>query len=636
MRFLKWNIIFTKIKVLCGILGIKINTSFEEFDKNRIKKGLEKIHHRGPDHSDYKFVAPYLFGHTRLSVIDTSTAGHQPMTKQEDQYTLVFNGEIYNFQDLKNDLLSKGYRFESQSDTEVLLNYLIEYGEQGISSLNGCFAFAFYDQKKRKLILARDPMGINPLFYHYEKNEFAFASNIKAIASIAQQKLNFSDQIPQYFKFGYTPGTATLFEGIEELAPGHCLLLNEKHEISIQKIMPTLPKDIFNHKKRPETTLRSLLENAVLKRLKADVPLGCFLSGGVDSSIISALAFKHKTDVNTFSIGIGDQAYYDESRYAEQVAQHIGTAHQTIKITENDFQERYDDIMDAFEFPFADASAINLFFLCEATRKNVTVALSGDGADELFGGYRKHIAFQNTTHRNFKTWALDILYPLSKLSKANRDSKWADLSRKIQKFHTLKHTPNHKKAEFLASFGKTVFIETLTQQKLTATRFDDYQVNTLNDLLLADQQIVLPGDMLTKVDMMSMRHSLEVRTPFLDPEVVAFANQLPETQKTNLTKGKVILRNAFQDLLPKFVFERPKKGFEAPIHKWIFNRLPELKQKDFFNVDFLQTQALFHPSTVKKLLQDFENKKYPEVQFHFWSYLVFQEWYTRNQNIINA
>lgn len=621
---------------MCGILGINVSTSSEKISDQFIKNGLKKIHFRGPDHSDYVDVGQWIMGHTRLSIIDTSANANQPMTDNSGQYTIIFNGEIYNFQDLKNNLLANGIQFSTQSDTEVLLYHLIQNGKKGIPQLNGCFSFAFYDKSEKRMILARDPMGINPLFYTKTKNHFAFSSSVKAIFEIFNPTVKFSEQWNQYFRYGYIPGSPTLFKDVKCLTPGEVMEIDDKNQTTLTWIPPETKHYSYKSISDAEKRLADAIESAVIQRLQADVPLGCFLSGGIDSSIISLIASRNKTDVNTFSIGIEDQKFYDESNYAEEVAQYIGSAHHTIRLNEDLFNEHFEDFMDALDYPFADSSAINVFFLAKETRKHVTVALSGDGADELFGGYQKHSAFVMANKKNMKNAIINLIGKSIKGQKTNADSHWSNVLRKIQKFSTLLNTPDEEKIEFLAAFGEEKFIQQLTGNSGKSNLYEAFDHNDFQELLLRDQKLVLPGDMLSKVDMMSMRNSLEVRTPFLDKEVVNIANQLPKNLKNNGKLNKIILRNIYKSQLPTNVFKRPKQGFEVPVYKWLINKIDYFEKVDYFHPDYIAQQKLFDPSIVSQLIEDFKKQKYSAVNFHFWSLIVFQEWYTRNKKYFNA
>ena len=613
---------------MCGIIGIKkFLKSPIESDQLRVRKGLLQQQHRGPDHYDTQVANNCIFGHNRLAIIDPTERSNQPFFDSTEQYVLIFNGEIYNFQELKNDLLQKDVSFETSSDTEVLLSHLIHFGAEGIKKLNGCFAFAFYDIKNDDLILARDHIGINPLLFSMQEEELLFASELSAFRPLLEEwKIN-QKALNAYFQFTYVPAPDTMIEGVHKLLPGHYLRVKGKSAdmvkyYDVKDIQPTnLTYDEAVEK------VKTTLENAIMKRLTADVPVGTFLSGGLDSSIVSAVTADFKTSLNTFSIGFEGNQFFDESTYAKKVADHIHSNHTSINLGQDKIIASFQKVLDSFDEPFADSSAVAMYFLSQEARKQVKVCLSGDGADELFAGYNKHKAFVKSKQPSV---LLKVATRTAKiLPDGNRKGKWSNQMRQLKKFGTLLQLKWPESYWMLASFISNEAKRNLLQNPQPYTSHVKMGANNLNNFLLADQEFVLPNDMLKKVDLMSMRHSLEVRTPFLDKEVVDLANSLPEEYKLHKGVGKRILRDAFKGTLPDEIFTRSKKGFEIPLYDWLIASWDEIVDNKWFSEDFLTQQGLFNPSGAIQLQAAFNSQKNDESTVSMWAYIVFQNWYQR-------
>ena len=612
---------------MCGIVGIKLFNDFiEKNHLDAVRKGLSDQQHRGPDASGIYSEDKVVLGHNRLSIIDKKERSNQPMQDQTGRYQLVFNGEIYNYADLKNALLKKGIHFNTSSDTEVLLYHLIEKGVNGIDELDGCFAFAFFDTLDDEMILARDHFGINPLLFSltdeglYFSSELWFFRHLSGYEELNQQALN------EFFQFTYIAAPNTILKGVHKLLPGHYLHIKGKYcdiKKYIKGEVDDSPKDTSNKIK----TGRRIIEDAVIKRLAADVPLGTFLSGGIDSSIVSAIAAEYKSNLNTFSIGFKDSPYHDESKYAQMVARHIGSAHHPIMLETNEVLADLPNVLRSMDEPFGDSSAIAMYFLAKKTKEHVTVSLSGDGADELLGGYNKHKAFLKSTKNPF---ALGLAASISKLlPDGDRNSSLGNRLRQLQRYDELRKLNWPDNYWFLASFMKKS-----DREALLLNHEMDYprqlgQKESLNAFLSVDQQFVLQGDMLKKVDLMSMRHSLEVRTPFLDKEVVRFCNNLPNAMKLNGKTGKVFLREAFSNRLPDEIFTRKKQGFEVPLLSWIKSAWDEITEESWFETDYIVEQDIFNAKFVAHEKQKFFSKNPGDSPVFIWSYIAFQFWYLR-------
>lgn len=610
---------------MCGITGIRF-TDPSKGNKDYILNSLNELRHRGPDHSSTYSEDNIHLGHARLSIIDINDRANQPMLSDDQNYSLVFNGEIYNYGELRNELLKLGHRFNSSSDTEVLLKGLIEFGIDYINQLNGFFAFAFYDKSNDELFVARDRMGIKPLIYYSDEKQFCFSSELAALMAFDFDKNIRKDALKDLLKYTYVPAPKTILENVYKLEAG--AYLKCKSGIITKSTYFELNKNDSSSLsfEAAAKELKFKLESSVSNRLTSDVPLGTFLSGGYDSSIISAIAADQKNDLNTFSIGFKDNPYFDESETALKTAQFLGTKHHAIQIPKDALINDLDSILDSFDEPFGDSSAIAVYFLAKETRNHVTVALSGDGADELFAGYNKHKAIYKVL--NDSNTILKLAKPFSKIVGSNNTSKIGNVSRKIEKFNALLSQDPSNRYEFLAAFNQDNIVDSLLNEKIVS-KINFLQVQNLNEFLIQDQQFVLPNDMLKKVDLMSMRHSLEVRTPFLDHELVNFSNSLPEQYKIRNGDQKSILKEAFRDLLPKHIFGMPKKGFEVPLTSWLIEVIREKLNNNIFSEQYIKKQGLFNFDFVKQLKtnQFIENSSNASL---IWSFIVFQTWYEKH------
>jgi len=611
---------------VCGIVGIKkFNTRSSKADELRIQNALPSQKHRGPDYSSCELMGNVALGHNRLAIIDTKERSNQPFKDKTGRYSIVFNGEIYNYQELKNDLLKRDYQFETSSDTEVLLFHLIENGIDGITDLEGCFAFGFYDNEEDELILVRDRMGINPLMFSIDEQQISFASELNSFKWLIDTHTIDESALANYFRFTYIPAPLTILKEVQKLMPGHYLKVKGA-DLDIVKYVEESKVEVPRDYSTAKTELREKVERAVISRLNADVPLGTFLSGGVDSSIVSAIAADFKTELSTFSIGFDENKFYDESAYAQKVADHIGSKHHSILLSKENVLKELPELLNKFDEPFADSSCIAMYFLSENATKRLTVCLSGDGADELFGGYNKHTAFVRSKSPGL---ALNLLSRIAGKTKSNSRSSWlSNKIRQLKKFDLLSSLKWPDNYWYLASF--------LTEEEysslLNRSTFElpDYALDeSLSSFLKYDQRFVLPNDMLKKVDLMSMANSLEVRVPFLDSEVVRFANSLPDSWKNDGRNGKKILKDAFSDLLPDEIFTRSKKGFEVPLTDWVRESWNEITEDRWFDKAFLKEQNLFRFEGVDVMKEQFFSKKPGESAIRVWAYIVFQNWYGR-------
>ena len=605
---------------MCGIVGqYFFNTS--DINTDSVQKALTQLTHRGPDNQSHKEVDHCVLGHTRLSIIDLNASANQPMTDVSGRYTLTFNGEIYNYLDLKAELLESGVTFKTQSDTEVLLYHLIKNGVDGLNALNGFFAFAFYDQLENVLVLARDRFGIKPLYWFKDTTSFGFASELKPLLNLGVSKTIDQSALINFFRFNYIPAPQTILQAVKKLEPGSYLMLkNEK--VRIQQYYKNVSKN-ENH------SLYSILEDAVQKRLVADVEVGSFLSGGIDSSIIAALAKQHHTNIRTFSIGFESDSVFDESRYAQQVADHIKSDHQTIYIQPKTLKTAALEMGSMLDEPFADSSSIAVYCLSKSVRQQVKVALSGDGADELFAGYNKHLALLKALEtkgitKSFYQFLAQIPF------QGSRNSRSGNLFRKIRKFgNGLSKSPYDRYILWSSFCSETRIAALLNSEISEYTDLEELWHGNFEDYLQMDQKLVLPNDMLKKVDAMSMMNGLEVRVPFLDHRVVEYARTLKSNDLIANGHGKQILRSAFSELLPKDIFTRPKHGFEVPIARWIRTDLSR-EIDDMLEPHNINRTGILNADEVQKTLQTSRSRQPGDTPYQVWAIFVLQNWINEN------
>ncbi len=623
---------------MCGISGIYKFDKINDNDIVYLKKSVETLKKRGPDNQGFFNDNTVALGHSRLSVIDISDKANQPITSNDGRYTIVYNGEFYNYINERNNLLSKGYKFISQSDTEVLLYMYIEYGAGFIEKVNGCFAIAIYDKQNKSLFLARDRMGIKPLYIYNDTEKIIFASEIKALLEYGITREIDDTSIYNFFQFNYIPGPQTIFKNINKLTPGSYLIINT--EKFIKNRYYSVPENAINKNLTyvdAQKKLINLIDNSVKSRLISDVSIGSFLSGGIDSSIITATASKFTKNLNTFSIGYADEPFFDETRYAELVARKFKTNHTTFKLTNADLFENVFNVLDTFDEPFADSSALVVYILSKLTKQKVTVALSGDGADEIFSGYNKHFAHYNANLSNLRNLIIKNTGFLWNTLPKSRNGKISNQIRKIQKYSkglklgdkerywawaTIK---NEKQAQDLLKF--TIDTKDYGRRKREITEF--ITSGDFNKILFTDTHLVLQNDMLTKVDLMSMANSLEVRTPFLDHNIVNFAFSLSVNYKIDKSFKKKILQDAYRDILPRELYNRPKHGFEVPLLKWLKTDLQDIILQNLLNRDFIESQNIFNYNEIEKIINRLNSNNPQDAPAEVWALIVFQHWWKK-------
>lgn len=643
---------------MCGICG-KISLDGKPVEEDLLEAMCRSFSYRGPDDQgiytansktdDGRSLSVGL-GHRRLAIIDLSQAGHQPMSNEDGTIWITYNGEVYNFQELRSELKHKGHTFKSDTDTEVILHLYEEKGIHAVDYMNGMFAFAIWDENASRLWVCRDRIGIKPLVYYWDEKHFAFASEIKALlndAAIAKELDH--EALYLYLAFNYVPAPYTMFKGIKKLEPGHYLIL-EQGELKEKKywdvaqpaISSSLPTEFADQEKIFKKRLYECLNDAVCKQLIADVPLGAFLSGGIDSSIIVALmALNSNRPVKTFSIGFSDAKLFDETRYSREVAERYNTDHHEFILTYQDMLDVLPDVLSTFDEPFADSSAIPTYIVSRETRKHVTVALSGDGGDELFAGYRSYLG--EYWYRKY------LLIPaiireglLERLVQGfpdDRDTKILEYIRRLKKF--IRGTKGSFAERVLAL--KEIFPQDIRQKLLLESKLNqnpslqdpalkhvqnllDISCNDrINTILYADLKDSLPGDMLTKVDWMSMKNSLEVRVPLLDHRVVELVFGMQGALKINKGRTKYILKKTFKHLLPSSLHRRPKAGFEIPLGRWLRTDLKFLIKK-YLAEDRIRQQGIFEYDIINSLIRDHLDHR-TDTSWMLWNLIVFQHWH---------
>ncbi|MDG4715640.1 asparagine synthase (glutamine-hydrolyzing) [Winogradskyella marincola] len=629
---------------MCGINGLIDKTKINKDSMASVLNAMNNlIIHRGPD-EDGVFAEQndkYTVGMAmrRLSIIDLSS-GKQPIFSDDKQIVIVFNGEIYNYKTIKSRLVSEGVTFNTTSDTEVILKAYEKYGVESFQWLDGMYGFSIYDKNINKLFIARDFFGEKPLYYTQNDNQFLWASELKSIIKTIDHKPNISKKgLNLYFRLTYIPAPHTIYEGIHKLEANHYLEYDfESFQYSIHKI---------NHEPAPKTAdisfedakakTKELVYNSVDSRSIADVGLGTFLSGGVDSSIVS-LCLSQATDkkIDTFSIGF-KKASYDETDKSRVVAKMLDSNHHEFIIDEDDLKHNIHEILVNFDEPFSDTAALPTHLLSEKTREHVTVALTGDGGDEVFGGYNKYyIGKMNKRYTSVVPKALHkTIAKLSNKYLINKD----DTRGKRFQINKLLNAINYE-----GDFYWDIISLANTSKLLSEIMQDDYydsdlfleykevlgkqKIESLTDFRLVDKILSLEGGMLAKVDRTSMLTSLECRAPFLNKSIWEFTNTLPESYLMKGWNKKYILKEAFRDQFPQDFLEKGKSGFGSPTGDWLRQSLRK-ELESYIEPEMLKKQGIFKVDVITKLVQDHLDSK-KDSTFRVWSYYCFQKWYKFN------
>lgn len=612
---------------MCGITGVY---SFQAtISRTRVEEMTSAIAHRGPD-AQGVYSSPQRkahLGHRRLSIIDLSTEADQPMVSACGEYAIVFNGEVYNYQELRTELIQEhNVVFNTQSDTEVLLNVFKYWGKKGVKRLNGMFAFAVYDYKHQTLWLFRDRIGIKPLYYYWDGSVFAFGSELKSLLPLQQDVGTFSrsrEALVNYFRLGYIPAPLSIYKEVKKLPAGSCARVNESGlEIhTYWELNKQVKSEVISDERQAKMELHTLVQSSIDYRLRSDVPFGAFLSGGVDSSLVAAVAQdRSKQNLNTFSIGF-KEAKYNESEYAASVAKHIGSNHHAFEVSYKEAMDIVPELIQMYDEPFADSSAIPTYLVSKLAKTEVKMALSGDGGDEQFMGYGMYNWAKRLNHPLVKM-AGGLLHFGLKNSKNNRYQRAAELFRRKD----VGHLPAH-----IFSVEQYFFSHAELNQLLLLPEDNDVSLSlpkTVRSLSSKEQQALfdlnyyLPDDLLVKVDRASMQNGLEVRVPLLDHRIVEFSLNLDERLKVKGDVTKYLLKEVLYDYVPKELFNRPKWGFSIPLENWLQKELRYLIE-DYLSPQAMSSSGVFNPSYVEHLKDRFfkgESYLYNKL----WLLIVFQ------------
>jgi asparagine synthase (glutamine-hydrolysing) len=643
---------------MCGIGGIVAFDDRFHITTEQLARMSERLAHRGPDaegvHLTHDREATALHPqagmvHRRLAILDLDPRANQPMSDGGNRW-IIFNGEIYNFRDLRDELsaLDPAYAWRTTGDTEVLLRAHAVWGDRCVEHLNGMFAFAIWDEARGTLFLARDRMGQKPLYVAFVRGEeeqssgippdepvsaVAFASELPAMLTLPWvcRDVNY-DALVEYLQWGYIPSPLSIYDGVWRLRPGEVMTINRAGALARRYFDPNR-FDAATSASDCAGTTRALLTKAVERQLVSDVPVGCLLSGGIDSSIIASLMKRAGADVGTFSIGFEDPRY-DESAYAAEVATHLGSRHHAFTVRP-DAARDLPAVAAAFGEPFGDSSALPTYYLARETRKSVKVALGGDGGDELFGGYDRYraIGFSENLRKIFSPYPFGFLAAFAKLLPGNHPkSKLARLKRLVVSIPR----PGPRRYSSYQRLMDDRLIHRLLQPAVrdyfwlewdrVATHFEGLRTDRgpVEAALATDRLYYLPDDLLTKVDRASMRFALEVRSPFMDHELVGFAAALPKAQLLR-GGGKRLLREAFAKDLPARVFQRAKMGFAVPIGDWFRGDLRELLRDSLLAEDSFASQH-FNREVLEEMLEDHE-KRLNDYSQPLYALLMLELWF---------
>ncbi len=630
---------------MCGITGAIWTDPKLGIEPPVLARMTDVLRHRGPDDqgkylSEFRLRPPYeslpgvALGFRRLAIIDLET-GAQPISNEDGSVWVVCNGEVYNFESLRHRLEGAGHTFRTHSDTETVVHLYEDEGLNCFSHLNGMFAVAIWDAARRRLVLARDRLGKKPLVYRAEPQRLLFASELKSLLEVPGLPRDIDPSaVDEYLTYQYIPHPNTIFRGIRKLPPGHWAVFQDGRLQVKSYWQPD-----FNFERRISeadavAALRETLTSAVQLRMRSDVPLGAFLSGGVDSSLTVALMQQQSAEpVKTFSIGFSVPEY-DETRYARQVAQHLKTDHHEFQVTP-DAVDILPKLIWHYDEPFADSSAIPTWYVSQMTREHVTVALTGDGGDELFAGYPRYRAVA------LGGW-IDRLGPLRRVLAAKfwqslPGSRQKSVLRRFKRFsESLALSPQRRYLEWIAIFNESrraaLYCDEFLAELPDSDPFSFLQSawtraskrDPITAASLADLVTYLPCDLMTKVDIASMAHGLECRQPMLDYRVVELTTSLPRRLKYRWGRGKRLLRQAFGDLLPREIWTRPKMGFGVPLDHWFRNELREMTH-DVLLAESAHSRRYFRGEVVARLVQEHESAAF-DHSYRLWALLIFELW----------
>jgi asparagine synthase (glutamine-hydrolysing) len=626
---------------MCGITGVVYFNKERKIEPNLLKKMSDSISHRGPDDEGVYIHQNVGLGFRRLSIIDLST-GHQPMANENESIYIVFNGEIYNYLEQRDILKQKGYSFKTATDTEVILYLYEEFGVDCLQYLRGMFAFAIWDNNKQQMFCARDRFGIKPFHYYTDREKFVFGSEIKAILKNGEVNTALSyEALDSYFSFGYITGDLSIYKNIKKLQPAHYLLLSfkEKSNIEIKRYWKIkFDPDYSKTESQWTQEIEDCLSKTIKSHMVSDVPLGAFLSGGIDSSsVVAMMAKKSERPIKTFSIGFKEQKF-NELKYAREVANKYGCEHHE-EIVEPESISLLSKLVASYDEPFADSSAIPTYYVSRLARKHVTVALSGDGGDELFAGYRSYSRFSKlySNPLNFKSPLINkliwgniyklipnsvkgkgITYLLSKDKKFQfaYEQFWV---KEVRQKLLLPHLPTINYASASEIYKMDILKNSSVKDRVSLMQ-------------LLDLQTYMVDDILTKVDRASMMNSLEVRVPLLDHKFAELTFRIPGNLKLKGSEQKFILKKTMAPMLPESILNHPKQGFGVPLSIWFKEDLKTYVNDTFISNDCLLYNFLDKKYILKKVIANqFGNKDFSE---RIWALLFLNEWVNQNKQYL--
>lgn len=636
---------------MCGITGY---LSFNhKINREDLATMTQRLQHRGPDAEGLYTDEFCGLGHRRLSIIDLSDRANQPMASSNGRYIIVYNGEVYNFREIGARLKestggNQSVKLKTSSDTEVILEAFSQYGADFVQQLNGMFAIGIYDTEEKEIYLFRDRLGIKPLIYYWDGETFAFASEMKSLLLLKNlnKEINYP-AIQDFLHMGFIPTPHSIYKHIFKMQPGTWIKVSKSgiEETRYWNIRKKLTNNIIHNKEQALVKLSDLLMSSVQYQLKSDVPFGVFLSGGIDSSLVTAQAVGlSSVKINTFSIGFEENSH-NESEYAKAIANYLGTNHHEFIVSYKDAISLIDTFFDAYDEPFSDPSAIPTMLVSKLAKQYVTVTLSGEGGDELFFGYGSY------------QWARRLASPLYKFIRKPMASVFSHMSSRFQRIeHMLRYEQSRNIRSHIFSQEQYFYTSNEIDKLLTepyrhnastqtAQVFNlasvltelpglqgmgvgERKLTAMEQQALFDIQYYLPDDLLTKVDRASMRFSIETRVPYLDHRVVEFAQNLSPNLKYHNGVSKYILKEILYQYIPKRFFDRPKQGFAIPLNKWLRHELKYLIDENL-NPEIIKKIGILNPDIVKNLIHDFFNGK--DYLYHrIWLLIVLQHWFKKN------
>ncbi len=604
---------------MCGITGF----SSKIFLKQDLQNMTSRLSHRGPDaegffYDENKGIG---LGHRRLSIIDLSAAANQPFYSHDGRYVMIYNGEVYNYKEV-----AKKYNLETRtsSDSEVILEAFAKVGVQCIKDLNGMFALAIWDKAEDKLYLIRDRVGIKPMYYYYKDGDFAFASELKALFKLDVEKKINTESVADFLYLGYIPGTTTIYNHFHKLLPGYYAI----YQSGILASYPywwldsKIENKVMVDEGEARKELKSLLESSVMYNMISDVPVGIFLSGGIDSSTVASIAQANAAiPVKTFSIGFKEKKY-NESHFASEVAKHIKSDHREYQVTEHDAMHLVDKLPDIYDEPFADSSAIPTYMVSQLARNEVTVALSGDGGDELFMGYGFYYWARRLSVpaiNSFRQPIGKMLYQFGN-NRSKRASYLFNYPAQRKKSHIFSQEQYYFSEKEISGLLKSPASVTINEYNCSPRVLNEMEEQSFFDI-----KNYLPEDLLVKTDRASMYHSLEVRVPLLDHRLIEFALNLSSSLKLKGDTGKYLLKQVLYDYVPEKLFNRPKWGFSIPLRTWLAKELRYLVDK-YLDPSVIQECGLVYPEPVAQLVKYFfAGKDY--LYNRIWTLIILHKWY---------